>query len=120
MCNEISRHNLLTIPIATLLYTMSHSPCNLAWILVFIVDDDDYDEDALPSFGGELNANSPVDKGKGRAQLQSPGFGSSGSGVGNANAQGLSGNIGSGGGMGGMGGQQGARRTVGGVRVETR
>ncbi|KAL5486111.1 hypothetical protein ACEPAI_7155 [Sanghuangporus weigelae] len=90
-------------------------------------DDDDYDEDALPSFGGELSqdqngtaATSPGGKGKGRAQPYSTSGGGGGSS--SANGQGLSGNIGSGGGVGGRdgAGQQGSRRTVGGVRVETR
>ncbi|OCB90075.1 Yip1-domain-containing protein [Sanghuangporus baumii] len=95
------------------------------------VDDDDYDEDALPSFGGELDQNQNSTsatslgvKGKGRAQPYSTtgGGGGGGGGSSNSNSQGLSGNIGSGVGTGGRGGagQQGSRRTVGGVRVETR
>ncbi|KAI5122901.1 hypothetical protein M0805_007579 [Coniferiporia weirii] len=79
-------------------------------------DDDDYDEEALPSFSGptmESDSLSPVDKGKQRApdQLAPPGSSS--------NAAPLSGNIGSP--ANGSGATpKGSRRTVGGVQVETR
>ncbi|KAL5526474.1 hypothetical protein ACEPAF_8197 [Sanghuangporus sanghuang] len=107
-----------------------HTP-NTATSQFIQADDDDYDEDALPSFGGELDQNQNSTsatslgvKGKGRAQPYSTtgGGGGGGGGSSNSNSQGLSGNIGSGGGTGGRGGagKQGSRRTVGGVRVETR
>jgi hypothetical protein len=82
-------------------------------------NDDDFDEDNIPGFSHpSLAAQSPVpDKGKSRAppeQLAPP----SGAG-GSPQSPIVTGNIGSSSG-GGSGGQTGARRTFGGVQVETR
>lgn len=72
----------------------------------FAPDDDDLDEEALPSFSGPSlpsdNVPNGADKGKGRAT--------------DANA--ISGNIGSS--TGATNANNGVRRMVGGVRVETR
>ena len=76
-------------------------------------EDEDYDEDALPSFGGE--ALSPINKGKQRASepLASASSGS--------NIPSVSGNIGTpANGAPSNGSSSSSRRTVGGVRVETR
>ncbi|KAH8117887.1 Yip1-domain-containing protein [Phellopilus nigrolimitatus] len=74
-------------------------------------DDDDFDEEALPSFGGDQL--SPIGKGKTRAQDQlAPPAGA-------GNASGLSGNIGTTTSSSGAA-PQGSRRTVGGVQLETR
>ena len=75
-------------------------------------DDDEFDEDAIPSFSHPALAadsqplNGQVDKGKGRAldQLAPPA------------TNGVSGNIGS----SAPEGQRGTRQTVGGIKVETR
>ncbi|KAF9267814.1 Yip1-domain-containing protein [Marasmius fiardii PR-910] len=81
-------------------------------------DDDDLDEEHIPGFAHpSMGPTSPQpDKGKTRAretdQLASP------SGNGSASAAQLSGNIGSS--SGGSSQLQGARQTVGGIRVETR
>jgi len=80
-------------------------------------DDDDFDEESIPAFSrpalpsnGSISSNN---KGKSRApeQLAPPGTGSGG-----LSSPQLSGNIGSSSGTAG----RGPRRTVGGVRVETR
>lgn len=83
------------------------------------LDDDDFDEDALPSFGGPTitddDLNGSADKGKQRAppeQLAPPGT------SGQSTSAGLSGNIGSS--PNPQRQQAGSVRTVGGVKVETR
>lgn len=82
-------------------------------------DDEDIDEEAIPAFSrptlpSDDLSSSSQNKGKSRAQdqLAPPGAGSGGGG---SSSSQLSGNIGS-----GSGATKGTRRTVGGVRVETR
>ncbi|KAF8520250.1 hypothetical protein BU17DRAFT_89261 [Hysterangium stoloniferum] len=81
-------------------------------------DDDDFDEESIPAFSRPTlysdDSNSNNNKGKSRApeQLAPPGTGSGGNGPSSPQ---LSGNIGS-----SSGTARGPRRTVGGVRVETR
>lgn len=85
-----------------------------------IDNDDDFDEDNIPGYTHPSlgsNANSPApDKGKSRAPTEQLAPPSSG---GAPRSPSLSGNIGSSS-TPNVGGGRGARKTVGGVQVETR
>jgi len=92
-----------------------HSPLTASSRFIQADDDDELDEDALPSFTGPSMGGDIADAGvKGKARAPEQLAPSSGT----PNAAGVSGNIGST--SGGATAPTGSRRTVGGVQVETR
>lgn len=103
---------------------MDHATTPLTATSQFIEadNDDDFDEDNIPGFSHPSLASPGIpDKGKGRAPPEQLALPSGNGGQGPMQSPGVSGRIGTPvpNGNGGSGGR-GARRTVGGVQVETR